>query len=417
MNSIDLLDSFKGGNLIKLEDILKEVQKEHQQDKRLTRHLAFMQDHLAELFYQKKWLEFGFPEACLEDHADFVLFMMQSGFGYLLEMFKNSTPEGQETHAIRLNERGEPMVRMNGEFVSWRDIKHLFEGEKSKRYNYISPSGIVEKERYSKTLYPIEKITKGHFLRLHANASKLKSKFPGECVMQLVTNVPLHNKRAWYNSRLLDLYPQHALIRLIDKEGNVYSFSLQLDNSLGAMQLAATGVSWVSIPDWQEARRFSETLVTSWTITTDVLEGIKEKVEEIAKDGEIPFRFTDQSCTTFAALLCNIGGVSINTTTALSSLFLSLVPGLELVASALPVSYIERKIATLTTNSLFWFLGGAEITPDPKSRKIEPLFHSWLDLFDDQKSSLHHSRALLLWQREQPTTMLYRDQEKLSLKL
>lgn len=422
-------------------------------EKRLAVHLADLHEKAEELQYQKKWIEFGNPLATLTSHPDCVYFMMQSGFGYNLEMYKNSALQTSERHKIVHLPNQEPQILFEGSYTSWSKIKaEIYYDVRlgkvvSKKsptlfYNYISPEGIVAKDRNAKELYPIEKLSKDEFKRLHAFASQFPVNEQGEVVMQLVTNAERSIERSWLSTNYLDANQQHSAMRLIDPDGSVYSFSVELDN--GFMEFHnqnprlrfSTGRGRLTQPDWEEGRKFEETQVTSWTISTAKFEEIKKQVSAMQSGEGMPFCFANKNCSSFASYVCALGGVVINTKTSLSRLLWSILPTFEkirrfirpifsLLARAEAVNplasalfYLPRKVATLATNSLFWLFGSSTVEPNaPKKREYAPLFYSWWDLFDDEHASLHHSQPIVEWQRRQNTTIVYRDQTKILFKL
>lgn len=475
MRELDLLDHCSDGNLIAKAEKLQLVQAaldhsfttgeidEHfkaEVERRLTTHLAFMNDREKELAFQNKWIDFGYPRECLSHHPECVLFLMQSGFGFNLEMFKNSPIAEPDKHAIRLSKQGEPELLLEGRFTPWSEIKQKLEydvrsgkvvskQDPTLSYNYIDPEGIVAKDREAAALYPVAKIDQEAFKRLHSHAAAAVQPKVEECVMQIVTFAPKLGWKNWFTEKFRDYYPQHTAIRLIDREGNVYSFGLDLEARLVQFldehycARAASGLANVVSPDWQEARRVEETQVTSWTISMDRLKKILDYVAASSPKSGKPFCFVNQNCNSFAVVIAALGGVVIDTKTSLSSLLWSCLPSLErvpllggplswihkkvsrVVSPILrvvfqsPLFFIPRKVLTVAANSLFWLFGsGMSVQPRAsrqKSRNVAPLLNSWWDLLDDEKCTLHHSLPLVLWQRRQPTTVTYRGQKKLSL--
>jgi hypothetical protein len=407
--------------------------------------------------HQRMWLRFDFPPSVLTSHPDCVSFMMQSHFGFALEMFKNNPPEGKTRHEIRLDIDGHPLIKMQKKWTRWEEINQLLEynhtscfitskGDPKTVWNYISPDGIVKKSIFFyDSLYPIEKIDRQEqkILKQHAAKFWLQNKEidPGktkDCVFQISTN---------WNHDVLPV--NHSAIRLIDKKGRVYSFGLALHpeetNYIKGswFTLFASITAKVSCYDWEETYAFKVRHVTSIPITSERLQAILSFVSEENKKG-IRFNFVKQNCTTFAAIILGKAGVELSVKEPLLALlnrmtenhfctaetlhkvhaaFCLILEAIEDVTSK-PIkmavlsfgSVIQRiaeKIACIALNILAlvfgaWYMSPSAVINETGFANFKRLVNHPRDLLNSKLLDYDSSYLLRAWQRQQPTNCVYR---------
>lgn len=472
-----------------LEEVIQEKLNELQ--RQFTPILVDMEEHRVECMNQKKWLGFGFPEEALVHQPDCVQFVMQSTLGYSIEMFKNTTRLGMQRHQIFFDGK-EVYLRFDGTFQPWSVIKELVSYDRVKKaivscadcsqtYNYISPRGLVLAKRHPAELYPIEELDATEHSQIRAHAQKFWQRHaeidPGiekECVLQVVTANKNCLPTSWYTESLNKLMPLHTAIRLIDKEGKVYSFGIDLTEEFNQyvrdnpLSILATGFSKAVTPDFEETRTFEERAVTSIPITASRLMAILQRVKEINQGPGMRFCMTKQNCNKFGVMLLDLAGITVNTRTTFSEILTQALPPLEKVPhigwplwwlkdkiesvvapifhtinqfTPAPIKwvvnitfsvlfFIPRKVGALFFNTIIIVLGGAKMAQEarPDLDKNESMhdrhviyFSSvitwWGDFFDDEKAECNHSYKLAQWQREQASTDLYRRSQLLKMQL
>lgn len=475
--------------MAELEEAIKETL--HELQREFTPILVDMEEHRVECLNQKKWLGFGFPEAALTHQPDCVQFVMQSALGYSIEMFKNTTRKGVQRHQIFFDGK-EVYLRFDGTFQPWSVIKELVDYDRIKKaivlrsdrtqtYNYISPRGLVLAKRHPTELYPIEELDAEEHLQIKAHAQKFWLRHDEvdlgvekECVLQVVTANKNCLPNSWYTESLNKLMPLHTAIRLIDKEGRVYSFGIDLTEEFNQyvrdnpLSILSTGFSKAVTPDFEETRSFEERAVTSIPITASRLLTILQRVKEVNCGPGMRFCMTKQNCNKFGVMLLDLAGITVNTRTSFGEILTQALPPLEKVPhigwplwwikdkiqsvvapvfntinrfTPTPIKwvvsitfsvlfFIPRKVGTLFFNTIIIVLGGTKIAQEarPDLDKNESMhdrqiiyFSSvitwWGDFFDDEKAECNHSYKLAQWQREQASTDLYRRSQLLKMQL
>ncbi|MDB6081177.1 MAG: hypothetical protein JWO53_449, partial [Chlamydiia bacterium] len=199
----------------------------------------------------KKLSEQSFPSQLAITHSDFVDFIFNSRLAYMISSFRNSTEAGPQNHGIWLDNTGHPHIKMNGEWKPWREIKEFLNFDPVKtncffttknpkeHWNYISPAGLVVKERYDyQELYPVEELSQSEYERVLSHAQSFYNGKPDslelkDAVLQVVTTY----QRGWLGysvpqcgglTRNLSTFtPDHVSFHVITKEKKVYSFGFQ----------------------------------------------------------------------------------------------------------------------------------------------------------------------------------------------
>ncbi len=424
---------------------------------------------------QKKWEEFGFSSQIAKEHPDFVTFLFTSGIIFSIVMFRNSFGD----QGLDVDSYGHPLLKVDGVWTRWDAIKDKIEydpkreaviaiADRSRMYNYIMPQGLVQKHnaRYDE-LYSVAKVTSEQKEEIQKEAEKFwqanDEVDPGktkDCVLQVVTTRRDLFKRSWWTENLLDNTPEHVSMRLIDKEGNLYSFGMKMPPSEARRVFAylpftylTTATANVSTPDYEEARRFDERRVTSIPLTSERKDAIIQFINEI-NSKDLSFNVAKQNCNKLAQIVLGIAGVEVNTRISFGSLFFRLLPSpsrLPLVGGFFStvhkvvqavsnffstlVSYVPkpiirvftvltdaalflpRLIQTVSLNILAIILGAIrsdktqhvnEAHDDRRLVRFPSLIHSVSDFFKAEKTHSYFSGLMVEWQLKQQSTRLHK---------
>ncbi len=424
---------------------------------------------------QKKWEEFGFNGQIAKEHPDFVSFLFTSGLVFSIVMFQNSFGE----KGIDVDSYGHPLLKIEGAWTRWDSFKDTIEynpkteaivstKDRSLMYNYIASQGLVQRDnaRYDK-IYPIAKLSheqKEEVKKEAANFWQTNQEIdPGiekDSVLQVVTSRRDLWGRNWWTENLLDNTPEHVSLRLIDKEGNLYSFGLKMPPNEARRVFAylpftylTTATANIATPDYDETRRFDERRITSIPLTTERKDAILNFINEINKR-DLSFNIAKQNCNKLAQIVLGIAGVEVNTRISFGALFVRLLPSpsrlpfiggffstVHKVASVVSnffaklVSYIPkpiirvftvihdgilflpRLIQTISLNILAIALGG--IRKDKKETVNEPhddkrlvrfpsLINSVSDFFKAEKTQSYFSGLMVEWQLKQKSTRCHK---------
>jgi len=431
--------------------------------------LAFYRDLLeqrkSELLLQQKWCELLLPMGALTTDPDCVEFLMRSQFAYLMILFNND--------GIREVD-GALLLKMDGKYRPWNEIRKLIYFDENRQrvvcrdrpelvYNYTGIDGIVQKDLEPHELYPVDQLSqeKHTLLMNHAKTYWQENKEADpdqkkECVIQIVSSQTDPLPRNWLTENFNDLYPTHNFIRLIDKDGMVYSFGSRVARESEEMLLDtrtncfAAGYAKIRTPDFDESRYFDKRSVTSVPITTERLQQILQFSGKINQEEGIRFCFSKQNCSAFAAHIASIAGVEIESQMTFGEMLSKMLPkaekipliggGLKSISDAVapifttldtytpaPIKqvaslieevalFIPRKVKTIFFNVLILAFGGCkEVEPLKNNRADDRVFKDFSrllgsieDFFADEVSDVHHSWKLIQWQQKQPSTVIYR---------
>ncbi len=341
--------------------------------------IAELANKAAEIKAQKAWLELGFSEALLETDADSVYFLIRSGFAYHMHLFSHDIIDRQilvegEYKPLHDALRHLMIDYTSGKVVS-REMRESF-------YNYIATAGIVQKNPNPSVLYPIAKVEPR-----------------AECALQIVTTLDRHFESV-FTEGLNELLPHHSSLRLIDKEGNLYSFGLQVAKEHARFMDAhehsytAQGMAWVSVPDFRETRPFYERYITTLPISEEALSHLLLIAGKINEEGGCAFTITGKNCNYFVVSLLQEVGIDIDTHITLGDAAIRTVPYVGKVFEPFYAQIPDpiKKIGTPLTNGLIAFFGGGT-----GYYKIE-------DFFDDEKAELYHPYKLIDWQKKHTGT-------------
>lgn len=416
-------------NLVRKEKRLKELLEVISElgdltlEKQLTPVFAELHEQSLELKAQHKWLELGLDDRVLSTHADCVLFCVRSGLAASIAMFCDATTHGRDLHAVRYSGE-ELLLLIQGEYRPWSYIKTLVVLDRlsgnivSKTapddiYTYISPDGLVKMSRTSYPIMPIEQLQHDDLLALQRFAQTSTEK---PCVLQVVTTNDHLLRPSWLTSGINSLQAMHTAIRLVDTQGKVWSFGVELTREFEEYvkehpcSFLSTGLAKIGSPDYRDTRSFDEKLVTHLPIAKQTLDAILNAANNINASVGMDFALTTNNCNTFGIKALEHAGIHLNTQASIAQLISKAVPKIvaqpfewlvgkiqSVVAPIFSIPYVSdalffipRKMTTFATNSMFMLLG------------LSP----W-KLFDDESSFIHHPYKLVEWQRLQKTTICY----------
>ncbi len=389
------------------EELVVEIQK------KLIAVYAELSDKAFELKGQKKWLQLGFSEAMLSTHAACVSFLLRSGVAFSIATFKEATAKGIGIHDV-LVENGEPMIRVQGEYMPWSVLRQKFELDArsgkiisktnpAELYTYSSPQGLVKSKSTPYPLYPIEQLSPQELKSLQEHAKVFQDDPLKNCVLQVVTTSDYAFSPSWLVEGINEAHPKHTSIRLVDNEGKVFSLGLELAKAFeeyvqaDPMSCMATGYAKVGTPDYRDTRSFDEKLITNIPIDEKTLKAIIAFANSINKGEGVRFSIAKQNCNTFGVVALGLAGITVDARVTVADMVGRMAPkcsAIPVVGGALSwlkskvtsvvaplfsylqaytppllkktltfasnvVSYIPKKLGTLFVNSIFLLFGAA----------------------------------------------------------
>ncbi|MBS0655096.1 MAG: hypothetical protein JSR46_04910, partial [Verrucomicrobia bacterium] len=200
--------------------------------------------------YTHRWSELGLDISLFNNDYEGAKFLIQSRLIYQITGFQNSTLGGQNSHQIKTDLEGGMLIKKQGSYVAVSELIRKMEfdtardelktkGSEHEYWNYLSPDGLVAVDRWLHPEFvPVEKLSPAEMgnLSLHAkqffpDGKEPPSEFPRDAVIQIFTNPRqvLPFEEFPLISRLAAAYPMHAAIRIITRDGDVYSTGFGAD--------------------------------------------------------------------------------------------------------------------------------------------------------------------------------------------
>lgn len=420
-----------------------------------------LDNHPAELKAHARWESLGHNPDFIETHPDFVDFFLSSGVAYQIAGFRNTSQNLHTRHAISKDEDGHPMVLFEGKMTRWDAIKERFtflkeydvlvsKNDPEERWTYTE-NGITNRDiyRYNEAFHiytlPQEERAK---LQLHAQDffddknPDTTPNIPKDCVIQICTNVGVLCKDSNpLIKKVTKKLASHYRIRVITKEGKVYSFGyrrdvgerdfLQKSSTLGQVR----GV--VAMNDFDEFRAHDGCYVTTAPLSTDAANRILQELVRLNEN--VPaFDYFDENCVEITGRCMRIAGIEIDTKarleTCVRDIAYSFIKGIPIlgkvvkqikviakrVFNAIPpmpapikrtlrvvshaVFFIPTKLFALVKNILVLCLGWTKVSPGLADVGKGRSFKVFRDLLDADYSNVAYPRKLLRWQKRQKTT-------------
>ena len=427
---------------------------------------------------EKKWVELGFDPKFIASHPDFISFLFTSHLVYCIASFHNSFGSGV---AFESDTDDHPLIKMDGKWCRWELIKQqldydptiaslIAKGNPAICYNYIHPEGIVQKDyaKYDK-LYPVAQLSETQHADLKAHAKQFWNTTaevdPNEskdCVLQIVTTRRDICRRNWFTENLLDNIPEHVHMRVIDKQGRLYSFGMKVASSAAAevyksvpFTYLTTAPSTITTPDFEESRKFDERRVTSIPLTEERKTTILEYIEK-TNSKNVSFNYAKQNCSKLAEIVLAKAGVKISTRLTFNRLLMRLLPSpsrlpivgilftiankvaaaasrvFARIVNAIPDSikriysiciefllHVPQTIQAIFNNTLALILGAGRTTAqtvkthhdikhDDNNLTVFPrLINNIKDFFTYEKSHSYFSPLMVEWQLKQASTIIH----------
>ena len=267
-----------------------------------------------------------------------IRFMMTSKLAFSIALFKNSTGQGQERHALRALD-GQVCMKQEGAWVPLsviranleydpRQDKLVSKGQANVVWSYLSPNGLVKFDRYNYNALPVvEELSPAEHATILGEAQSFWWAEQPEvdvgqekkCVLQVISTNRVHSDD-WATENLARGYPEHATFRVISPDGKVYSFGFQMEkqeeNSIFKdkffpypLTFLKTTETKITAPDYEEARPYRLKRVTSIPMTPERMENILAFIAEQNKNG-VTFNFIRQNCATLASELIGKAGIA-----------------------------------------------------------------------------------------------------------
>ncbi|HEX2582589.1 MAG TPA: DUF4105 domain-containing protein [Chlamydiales bacterium] len=398
-------------------------------------------------------------------YCDFLDFLYDSNIFYSVRAYETSLKDSNSElrEGIKII-NGQPHLLKEGQWTSWnliiQDIQpsaadkrdYLLRNAQNewKDCNYLYPNGLIAQTRYN-WVEPVHQLNPNEMDRLYehgVNFFKQKAEAPSR------ENCGFIQVFTGGTGRLGQI--GHVGLRMIDKDGAVYSFGFETPNSEVKMALRnlfsalATYNGTIASRDFKEFSKFDIRRTTTIPVSEEKFHKALEKVKKYA---ETPLRFNmlHQNCLTFTLDILKTADipVDIRTSSFLYGLYELLRPSIEstpLLGPAIlkvgcivnpifrtikkytpePICFVAKVITfipclilTIIKNTVFLIFGAGKQGSPPKEgaenetnngerlTSFNRMFNHWTDFFKDDAFNMSLSYKFVDWQMEQGATEIY----------
>ncbi len=433
----------------------------------------------------EKWTAWGLPTSVLEQHADCARFMMESGLASSIVGYRE-TSQNPVMHDLRLAPDNHPLIKVQDQWIRWEQLKEQvaydpdtymirsrdYPGSLVQAWTYLSPQGLMPINRMNhEQMVPVYQLSQAEYQRtlqmarrFYETNQEVDVGVPKDCVIQFVTSPSrrlcatktIENTPA--NRNLIENINSHVIMRIIQPNGDVYSFGLEMPAESqeflfhgGAMdRFMATVPAKVNMAgDYEEFRSFDERIVTGIPLTQGRANGIIHLMNTM---GSIQFQFMRQNCSNLMRTVIQEAGYPpIDNRVKGGSVLVGIIPNAEhwpvigpvigLVKSVTTpvfnffsnwtpeciktllsfvwtvITYIPHKIGVVIVNLIQLKLGGGkQLYPLPEGVKEDEFYdnrriinfsrsiRSFWDIFKDETTVAYHSKQVIDWQKQQRST-------------
>jgi hypothetical protein len=328
---------------------------------------------------QDKWVKVGFDRALLKTDPEAVHFAVSTKLLFTIAMYDRSAAMLQGDPLTIRNVGGAAHFKVEGEwmpYAAFKDrIQYSPEFEKFPGWNFVHPQGFVNRDRAEyERIYPVAQLNEDGYKALAAHAQGFWSDKQPEidpgiakpCILQVVTTGRNRLPDMWLAKNFREHFPEHAGVRVIMPNGDVYSFGTELprpdERFLACREhYMGSGLANLPVPDYEEPRNSDDRSIVAVPISPERAEQILDFVSRANKG--IPFNFARQNCVRFAEVSLRLAGVTMSARVSYTELIGHIVPRLS------DIPYLG-KIITLVSgvaSKIFACIGSVAqtITPYP----------------------------------------------------
>lgn len=416
---------------------------------------------------QEKWVKAGFDRALLKSDPEAVHFAVSTKLAFTIAMFDTSAHILEGERLTIQNRNGVAFFKVEGEWLPYAAFKDkIVYSEVEKKFlgwNFIHPLGFVNSDwaDYDR-VYPVATLKNEAYRAAWNVANTFWTKKQPEvdpgvqkpCILQVLTTGRNLLPPAWWANNFREHFPEHASLRLITPNGDVYSFGTKMripdEEFLCCREhYMGTGLSNVPVPDYEESRNSDDRTMVSLTVSEARAKGILDFVSRANKG--ISFNFARQNCIRFAETVLRLAGMNMSTKITGLKAFSHLIPRLSdipmvgtglsrvagrivqvaraifhgvccVVQAVLPKSLWKigedavvrlgekiAGIADIALNCLSVWVLGAHTSIVPEHQPVVPEVETFRtaisakDLFNPQALSKYYSTQLKEWMHEQST--------------
>jgi hypothetical protein len=398
-------------------------------------------------------------------YCDFLDFLYNSNIFYSIRGYETSLKDSNSElkDGIRII-GGQPHLLKEGQWTAWNHIlENIKPGPTEGKYllknvqneweecNYLYPNGLIAQTRYN-WIKPVHQLNPNEMGRLYEHGVKF---------FKQVHAVPSRENCGFIQvftagtGRLGQM--GHVGLRMIDKEGAVYSFGFETPNNEAKIAFGnwfsalATYNVTIASRDFKEFSKFDIRRTTTIPIDEEKFQAALQKVRNYAETA-LRFNMLHQNCLTFTLDILETAGIPVNirTSSFMYGLYELLRPSIQRIPFLGPVvlkviciasqtfrtitkytpapicfvakviTFIPCLILTMVKNSVFLVFGAWKQATPPKAgaenetnnaerlTSFNRIFNHWTDFFKDDAITMSLPYKFSDWQMEQGSTEIYK---------
>ncbi|WP_068469518.1 hypothetical protein [Candidatus Protochlamydia phocaeensis] len=429
-------------------------------------------------------LDTDLAHTCPED----IEFLVKTRLIYSIVGYQNTTESGPVDHELKVSKDAEGhaylSIKKQGQWVPVKQIKEEFDWDKkegalaskanpNERWNYFH-EGLVPVDRFyhhevahqpdypvqNIHLKPVAKLSEQEMARLLEHAGSFEAdeqkgreaSFPKDAVIQVFSHPRPMSEKGWLKN-LNAQVPVHCGIRIITKDGNVYStgFGSTLTEdkyNTGLNKFLGTINGQPTIMDYEEFRPHEGRITTSIPVSSEQAQNILDQLNGY-RENTIRFNILKQNCMKLGTNVLGMAGVNLNLRMPLDAMLYRALPDLpgkpihslknrvnklnaaidKRVPTAVKkafdvlgkiVWFVPTKFGALLKNLLALSLGGHIGSPIKRNQadnsvkaeleekeNLEGFKRLVGSLFDEEASDIQHSSIFINWQLNQKSTVVH----------
>ena len=252
------------------------------------------------------WKNYGLEEAWATDDPKGAKLLLLSGFVDKILTYQRSSNNPAYTLEKQIQRNGEHIqVKVKGEF---QNVGEYFSGCKvddlRNSFEYFADSGVETFDRRGKApLRPIFQLDNAELKQLQKHASSDGKKY----VVQIVNHVSKGIIHSNHSVNLKKHAPHHCSIRLINENGDVYSFGKSIKEMTDGAPLETTNGT-VCQRDFRELSSNMVRVTTSLGINQAQFSEILSKMNNYRENGK-RFNYLHKNCQQLGIEVLEIAGV------------------------------------------------------------------------------------------------------------
>lgn len=245
-----------------------------------------------------------------ESYRKFLDFLYESRLIFSLRGYENSFEKrAEEIGSAFKMEKNIPHFLMENQWVSWEvlaqklrydPIQKLILDSEGHQWNYIFPKGFVRQSRYN-AIFPVYVLSDSEKEALSQHAQG------NPCYVQILSS----------GKTPAGQIGSHVGVRLIDKEGQLYSFGFEIPtdqanlSTNSVFSVLSTYNAKITSLDFTEFKKFDRKYITTFSISEEHFSQMMQKVRTYT-ESHLKLNFLNHNCVDFADDLLSVADIHMD---------------------------------------------------------------------------------------------------------